>query len=126
MWPPASLYCSAMLANASKPRLPWIQWHGTEPGIVRVGKRDGLRPDLVVAPHEGFGVAPDGARVVGDLGSVLVQTDAQYERVGLVLTDVVVGGVCVHLVAMRGFGWLWLVDPVLIGNKHVTQSRVYK
>ncbi len=50
-----------------------------ESGIVRAGERDGLRSDLVVEQHEGFGMAPGGARVVGDPGSVLVLNDAHFE-----------------------------------------------
>jgi hypothetical protein len=55
-----------------------------ELGIVRACKRDSLRQDLIMEPHEGFGVALDGTRVVGCLGSVLVLNDAQFELVGLV------------------------------------------
>ncbi len=73
-----------------------------EPGIVRADERDGLQLDLVVEPHEGFGVVPDSARVVGDPGSVLVLNDAQLERVGLVRADVFGGSACVHWLAMRG------------------------
>ncbi len=87
---------------------------------IGAGKRDSLQLDLLVELDEGFGVAPDGAPVVGDLGSVLVLNNTQLERVGLVRADVVGGGACVRLLAMRGVwsvsGWVWQVELVLIGK----------
>ncbi len=71
-------------------------------GIVRAGDRDGLRPDLVVEPHEGVSVAVDGTRVLGDPVSVLVLNNAQLEHVGMVQANVVVV-VCVSI------GWLCVV-----------------
>jgi hypothetical protein len=44
----------------------------------------------------------DGARVLGDPGSVLVVDDAQLERVEIVQTDDVGGRGCVHWLAMHG------------------------
>jgi hypothetical protein len=76
-----------------------------ELGIVRAEKRDSLRPELIVEIDEGFGVAPDGSRVVGDLGSVLVLNNTQLERIGLVLADVVRGGAYVQF-----FGYAWCVE----------------
>ncbi len=77
-------------------------------------------------PNELARVAFNGARMGGYLGGVFVVDDAQFERVGLVLANVVGGGVRVHWLAMRGewsgLGWLWQVELVLIGKRHVTQS----
>ncbi len=99
--------------------------------IVRAGYRFCLLPDLVLVPHEGFGVVPDGARMVGYPGSVLVLNEAQFERVGLVQAEVVCCSACVYWFAMHGvwsgFGWLWQVELLLIGNQHndVTCCIVY-
>jgi hypothetical protein len=82
-----------------------------ESGKVRAGERDGLRSDLVVERYEGFGMAPDGARVLGNHGSVLMVDDAQLERVSVVRANVVVGSsVRVHWLAMRGMLVEWLVE----------------
>ncbi len=58
-----------------------------ESGIVRASKRDSLRLDLDVELYEVFGMVQDGARVLGNPGSVLVVDDAQLERVELVQAD---------------------------------------
>jgi hypothetical protein len=62
----------------------------------------------------------EGARVGGDLGSVLVLHDMQFERVLLAHVSAGDGHViktCVHAVDLCVvLGWLWLVEPVLIGK----------
>jgi hypothetical protein len=52
--------------------------------------------NLDVGLYEGLGMAPDGASVIGDPGSVLVVDDTQLERVELVRADEVCCGGCVH------------------------------
>ncbi len=55
-----------------------------------------------------------------NLRGALVVDGAQFERVGLVRAIVVGFSACVHWLAMgvvwSGFGWLWQVELVLIGN----------
>ncbi len=65
--------------------------------IVGASNRHGLSLDLGVEPNELTRVSFNGARVVGDPGSVLVLNDAQFERVGLVQEDIVGCSACIHL-----------------------------
>jgi hypothetical protein len=81
---------------------------------------NGLSLNLGVETNELALVAFNGALMGSNLGGVLVVDDAQLERVGLVLSNVIGCSVCVHWFAMSGvwsgFGWLWEVNLVLTGN----------
>ncbi len=86
--------------------------------VGEVGACDGggLGVDLGVQALELVRVTLECARVGSDLGSVVVLHNAKFERVLLAHASAGGGHVikaCVNAVVL---GWLWLVEPVLIGK----------
>jgi hypothetical protein len=105
-------------------RLILVESKGVMVGEVGAGDGGGPGVDLGVQALELALMTLKGARVGGDLGSVLVLHDVQFERVLLAHVSAGDGHVikaCVHAWSSLWFCGFGLVEPVLIGKYFLLQ-----